>query len=175
MRALYLDKGGLTVRTDIAQPDPGEGEALIRVTLAGICGTDLEMVQGYKSGFSGILGHELVGVIESSPEPGGIGQRVTASINIGCGECPECSGNGPEHCERRTVVGILGRDGAFADYVPGPAANLHRIPDHVPDEHAIFAEPLAAALRVREHLVANPGQRVAVVGPGRLGMLADAF
>ena len=151
------------------------------MTRAGICGTDLELQRGYKGGFRGIPGHEFVGVVdvvgdpdrEREPGSGWLGQRVTASINVGCGRCATCRRDGPEHCARRTVIGIIGRDGAFAEYLCAPVSNLHRIPDSVVDEHAVFAEPLAAALRVREQLAIRPSQRAAVIGPGRLGMLVS--
>ena len=172
MRGLYLEDGELRLRTDIASPEPGPDEVLIGVDRAGICGTDLEMVRGYKGGFCGVLGHEFVGRVEWASDPAQVGRRVTASINVGCNQCAVCRRDGPEHCARRTVIGILGRDGVFADQVVIPAFNLHRIPDNVPDEHAVFAEPLAAALRIREQVAVRPDQRAAVVGPGRLGMLA---
>jgi threonine dehydrogenase-like Zn-dependent dehydrogenase len=158
-------------------PRPGPGEALVRVRLAGVCATDLEIVKGYM-GFHGILGHEFVGVVESlgSPRRSGEarirpGQRVVGEINLPCGTCPTCRRGLENHCPRRTVLGIVGKDGVFAPYVTLPAANLHPVPDAVPDEAAVFTEPLAAALRILEQVEVKPGMRVAVLGDGRLGLL----
>jgi len=174
MQALVLHEGVLTYHPDHPQPEPGPDEALIRVSLAGICSTDLEVVKGYGGGFSGVLGHEFVGVVErtgSADTNGWIGRRVAGSINVGCGRCPVCLGDGPEHCLNRTVLGIHRRDGVFADYLTLPVSNLYAVPDSVSDEEAVFTEPLAAAMRIREQLVLRPTARIAVVGPGRLGLL----
>ncbi len=169
MRALRVGDGGLSVR-DIPRPDPG-GEALVRVTMSGICNTDLELARGYM-GFSGTLGHELVGVIE---EPGGgplaRGERVVGEINAGCGACAKCAAGDARHCGNRTVLGIFGRDGAHADFLCLPARNLLRVPDAVSDLEAVFVEPLAAALGVLERCPIERGQRVAVIGDGKLGIL----
>ncbi|HID51404.1 MAG TPA: Zn-dependent alcohol dehydrogenase [Anaerolineae bacterium] len=171
MNGLYLTDGALKYRTDLQRPQPGPDEALVRVTLAGICSTDLEMVKGYVPGFRGVLGHEFVGVVEDSPDAAWHGRRVVASINIGCNECEVCRREGPEHCPNRTVLGIHNRDGVFAEYVAVPQANLLAVPDDVPDEAAVFTEPLAAALRIREQVKVRPTAKTAVVGPGRLGLL----
>lgn len=169
MRALVLD--GTARYTDAwPQPVPAQGEALVRVTLAGICGTDLELCRGYYP-FRGVLGHEFVGVVEQALDRAWVGARVTASINLGCGTCGECRAHGPEHCAQRRVLGIHGHDGAFADYVAVPLANLHRLPDSVPDEVAVFTEPVAAALRLRDQALVTPSSRTAVLGAGRLGLL----
>jgi threonine dehydrogenase-like Zn-dependent dehydrogenase len=170
MQALFLSKGKIEYRADYPRPIPAEGEALIRVTLAGICSTDLEIVKGY-AGFTGVLGHEFVGVVEEAAEVEWIGRRVVGTINLGCRQCAVCLSSGPEHCSHRTVLGIINRDGAFADYLALPLVNLHPIPGNVPDEAAVFTEPLAAALRIREQMVVRPTLQAAVVGPGRLGML----
>jgi threonine dehydrogenase-like Zn-dependent dehydrogenase len=175
MRALYLSDGNLSLRDDVLRPEATEDDALIRVSLAGICSTDLEMVKGYSGGFRGVLGHEFVGVVEAtgaSETAGWIGRRVVGAINVGCRRCPVCLGEGPEHCPNRTVLGIHARDGVFADYVALPVVNLLPVPADVIDEEAVFTEPLAAALRIREQLRVRPTDRVAVVGPGRLGLLA---
>ncbi|HIP72581.1 MAG TPA: Zn-dependent alcohol dehydrogenase [Anaerolineae bacterium] len=171
MNGLYLTDGALKYRTDLQRPQPGPDEALVRVTLAGICSTDLEMVKGYVPGFRGVLGHEFVGVVEDSPDAAWHGRRVVGSINIGCNECEVCRREGPEHCPNRTVLGIHNRDGVFAEYVAVPQANLLAVPDDVPDEAAVFTEPLAAALRIREQVKVRPTAKTAVVGPGRLGLL----
>jgi threonine dehydrogenase-like Zn-dependent dehydrogenase len=137
--------------------------------MAGVCATDLEIVKGY-SGFEGILGHEFVGVVEEGPA-GWVGRRVVGSINIGCGQCQVCLADGPEHCPNRRVLGIIDHHGAFADYLTLPVSNLLEVPDTVSDRQAVFTEPLAAALRIRQQLVISPTARIAVIGPGRLGML----
>ena len=174
MRALYLEEGQLTLHDDYPRPGVGADDALIRVTLAGICSTDLELVKGYAGGFRGVLGHEFVGVVEAvglADATEWIGRRVVGSINLGCRRCAVCLGEGPEHCPNRTTLGIHNKDGVFADYVTLPVANLLSVPDNVADEEAVFPEPLAAALRIREQIAVRPAARAAVVGPGRLGLL----
>ena len=174
MQALTLRSGRPEVRDDIPQPVPAPGEALIRVNLAGICSTDLEIVKGYAA-FKGVLGHEFVGVVEQVGEAGDqawIGRRVVGTINLGCRRCAICLGDGPEHCPNRTVLGIHDRDGVFADAVTIPTVNLLAVPESLVDEQAVFTEPLAAALRIREQIRVRPSHRMAVVGPGRLGLLS---
>jgi threonine dehydrogenase-like Zn-dependent dehydrogenase len=154
----------------VPRPAPAPGEARIRVLLAGVCNTDLELVRGYYP-FAGIPGHEFVGVVEEAPSaPQWIGRRVVGEINAACGSCAACFRGEPTHCERRTVLGIKGRHGAQAEELVLPVANLHAVPDGLPDERAVFTEPLAAALRITEQ-VALAGRRVAVVGDGKLGLL----
>lgn len=169
MQALYVESGEVKYKSDWPLPVPEDGQALIKVTLAGICATDLEIVKGY-AGYEGILGHEFVGIVEEGPEAW-LGRRVVGGINLGCGECDVCLGQGPEHCPERTVLGIIGHHGAFADYLTLPTVNLLPVPDALPDETAVFVEPLAAALRIREQILLPPSARVAVIGPGRLGLL----
>jgi threonine dehydrogenase-like Zn-dependent dehydrogenase len=144
---------------------------LIRVRLAGICTTDLEIVKGYVPGFRGVLGHEFVGEVVSAPDAAWHGRRVVGGINLGCGVCPVCVGRGPEHCPQRRVLGIMQKDGVFADYITLPLRNLLEVSADIPDEAAVFTEPLAAALRIREQVRLQPSARVAVIGPGRLGLL----
>jgi threonine dehydrogenase-like Zn-dependent dehydrogenase len=168
VRALWLTNESVRLRTDTPEPD-AEGEALVRVTLAGVCNTDLEMVRGYYP-FTGVPGHEFVGVVERADgAPEWVGQRVAGEINATCGTCAACRAGRRPHCERRTVLGLIGRDGTFAEKLALPIANLHAIPDHVPDDAAVFTEPLAAALHVRDRIAA--GDRVLVVGDGKLGHL----
>ena len=147
------------------------GEALVRVTLSGICNTDIEIARGY-AGFRGTIGHEFVGVIE---DPGGgalpRGTRVVGEINAGCGVCARCAAGDPRHCATRTVLGIVNRDGAHADFLRLPARNLIEVPPAVTDEQAVFVEPLAAACGVLERCPMDPGTRVAVIGDGKLGLL----
>lgn len=168
MRALGLAADGLAVR-DVPPPDRA-GEARIRVTLAGICATDLEIVKGYM-GYAGTLGHEWVGVVDDAPDPAWIGRRVVGDINCPCGTCAVCRAGRPTHCPTRTVLGIVGRDGAFAEALSLPLPNLHAVPDAVPDEMAVFVEPLAAACEILEQVHVRPSDRVVVLGSGRLGHL----
>ncbi len=170
MQALVFD--GARVRYDPAYPDPcpPPGEALVRVTAAGICSTDLEILRGYMS-FRGVLGHEFVGVVEAAPDPAWVGRRVVGEINAACGTCPTCRAGRPTHCPQRTTLGISGRDGAFARYLTLPLTNLHVAPEEVTDAAAIFTEPLAAALEVLQQVHLPPTARVAVLGAGRLGQL----
>jgi len=170
MRALVYD-GQLRLVRDYPRPGPATGEALVHVTLAGICNTDLEITRGYM-GFHGVLGHEFVGVVESCPDARWVGQRVVGEINCYCGACPTCLAGNPTHCPQRTTLGIGGRDGALADYCVLPVRNLHPVPEHVADEQAVFTEPLAAALEIQEQVHILPTQRVVVLGDGKLGLLA---
>ncbi len=171
MRGLYFD-GSLTFRTDLPDPEPAAGDALVRVTLAGICRTDLEITAGYM-GFRGVPGHEFVGELITPSGGFPAGARVTGEINAACGVCPTCRSGKPRHCPDRTVLGISGRDGAFAERLTLPAGNLHAIPDAIPDPDAVFAEPLAAAYRICEQIGVPEGVRVAVLGDGRLGHLVS--
>lgn len=168
MRALHFDDS-LRFDRDHADPVPREGDVLIRVRLAGICSTDLEIARGYM-GFKGIPGHEFVGDVVTGP-PHLVGKRVCAEINCVCGKCDMCASGLSSHCRRRTVVGIVGRDGAFAELVAVPARNCHVLPDLLTDEQAVFVEPLAAALQVTRQVRIEPRQSVTVLGSGRLGIL----
>lgn len=168
MRALVFD-GGLSYQTDRPVPEPPPGEARIRVRRAGICATDLAITQGYM-GFSGVPGHEFVGEVDAGPAEW-VGKRVVGEINAACGRCETCERGLPRHCPTRTVLGILGRDGAFAEYLTLPVGNLLPVPDAVPDDVAVFVEPLAAAFRIREQVQPQPEDTVQVMGDGRLGLL----
>lgn len=171
MRALWLEHGSLSVR-DIARPGR-PGDCLIRVTMAGICGTDLQLVKGYAS-FTGVPGHEFVGIVEDvarAEDRHWVGQRVVGDINIGCGTCAACREGIKEHCERREVLGIAHRDGAFAEYITLPSVNLHPVPDSVDDQSAVFTEPVAAACRILEQIELGPNHKVMVLGDGRMGLL----
>jgi threonine dehydrogenase-like Zn-dependent dehydrogenase len=171
MRALWLRDKALTLREDVAAPRPPAGEALIRVTLAGICNTDLELVKGYYP-YAGVPGHEFVGVVESAAAaPEWVGRRVVGEINAACGACEQCRQRRGTHCERRTVLGIVERNGAFAERLVLPVANLHEVPAGLPDELAVFTEPVAAALQVQEQVAIGAADRVVVVGDGKLGQL----
>jgi threonine dehydrogenase-like Zn-dependent dehydrogenase len=168
MQALWLEDRQLNLR-DVPQPEKS-GEALIRVRKAGICSTDLELVKGYYP-FSGVPGHEFVGEVVDCEDSSWLGQRVVGDINVSCGTCEACRSGRPTHCEARTVLGIVRRDGTFAEFTSLPLANLHRVPASVPDEVAVFTEPLAAALEIQEQVHIKPTDRVLLVGAGRLGQL----
>lgn len=152
-------------------PRRGPGEALIRVRLAGICNTDLEIVRGYM-GFRGVLGHELLGEVAECDDPAWLGKRVVCEINLACGACESCRAGLSRHCPTRTVLGILGKDGCFAEYMTAPVRNLLEVPAGVEDERAVLTEPLAAAFEILEQVDVHAGQRVAVLGDGKLGILA---
>jgi len=171
MRALVLGADGRLTLQEVPSPAI-PGECLVRVTLAGICGTDLQMLEGY-AGFTGIPGHEFVGVVEHAPAPDAhwIGRRVVGEINVGCGACDLCRKGVKEHCPHRTVVGIRERSGAFAEYLSLPGGNLHHVPDRIDDAAAVFVEPVAAACRILEQTPIDASMRVAVIGDGRLGNL----
>lgn len=172
MRALVLTDQGPQLYHNYPIPIPSAGEALIRVQLAGICSTDLQLLAGYKGGYRGVLGHEFVGVVIAAPDaPAWIGRRVVGELNIGCGSCILCRQGLGKHCRQRQSLGIIGRDGAFAEYLTLPLTNLHPVPDSLPDQSAIFVEPTAAALQIREQLAVKPSSRVVILGDGRLGLL----
>ncbi len=143
---------------------------MIRVLLAGICGTDREILKGY-SGFRGIPGHEFVGWVVECDDKKWVGKRVVGEINVACGHCHWCLRGLGRHCPQRTVMGIVNRDGAFAEFVILPTRNLHQVPQSIPDEAAVFVEPLAAAAEILEQKLIDPDTRVAVLGDGRLGLL----
>ncbi|MFQ5707354.1 MAG: alcohol dehydrogenase catalytic domain-containing protein [bacterium] len=168
MKALIL-KDQLQLR-EIANPQARDNQALIRVSVAGICNTDLEIVKGYM-GFHGVLGHEFVGIVQEAPTAEWVGARVCGEINLGCGSCDYCLKGLSRHCPNRTVLGILNHPGAFAEYLTLPLVNLHRIPETIPDRTAVFVEPLAAALEILEQLHIQPDWSVAVIGDGKLGLL----
>jgi len=168
MLALRVDKKRIAVR-NIEKPI-AENEALVRVTLSGICNTDLEIARGY-AGFQGTIGHEFVGVVENSRDSSLLGQRVVGEINAGCGKCDLCKGRDPRHCPNRTVLGIVGRDGAHAEFLRLPVENLLKVPKTISDEIAVFTEPLAAACGILERAAIKRSDRVAVIGDGKLGLL----
>ena len=169
MLALHFDES-VQLRTDYPIPEPEAGEALIRVLRAGICNTDIEITRGYM-GFQGVLGHEFVGGVEYAEDRSLIGKRVAGEINLSCGRCQTCRAQMQNHCPHRTVMGILNKDGAFAEYVTLPTENLHVIPDLLSDAAAVFIEPLAAACRINEQLRFVSEERVAIIGDGKLGLL----
>ena len=171
MRALWLEGRALRLRGDVPLPAPPAGEALVRVSLAGVCNTDLELVRGYYP-YTGVLGHEFVGLVErAAGAPEWVGRRVVGEINAACGACATCLAGRRTHCERRSVLGIVARDGAFATHLILPVENLHAVPEGVPDEVAVFTEPTAAAFELQEQVRVSPSDRVVVIGAGKLGNL----
>jgi threonine dehydrogenase-like Zn-dependent dehydrogenase len=169
VKALRFD-GEIAVR-DVPEPELEPGEASIRVRLAGICSTDLQVVRGYL-GFRGTLGHEAVGEVERcDSDPSLVGARVVGEINVACGVCPRCRRGQRQHCALRSVMGLRDRDGCFATRVVLPVENLHRVPDDICDERAAFTEPLAAAFEVLEQVAVDPGTPALVLGDGKLGLL----
>jgi threonine dehydrogenase-like Zn-dependent dehydrogenase len=171
MKALWLENNKINLRDTPQLRKPNE--ALVKIRIAGICSTDLELVKGYYP-YTGILGHEFVGeVVEADGEnrASWIGQRVVGEINVVCNQCEQCLNGRSTHCENRTVLGIVNRDGTFAEFTQLPITNLHRVPDSVPDEMAVFTEPLAAALEIQQQIKLKPTDRVLLIGAGRLGQL----
>lgn len=170
MRALVLDEG-LQFVENYPTPSPPPGEALIRVRMAGICNTDMELVRGYMQ-FRGVLGHEFVGIVERAPGAEvWEGKRVVGDINAACGICATCRAGRHTHCPQRTTLGIGGRDGTLAEYFTLPVANLYAVPEGIPDEIAVFTEPLAAACEILEQVHVHPTDHVIVLGDGKLGLL----
>jgi threonine dehydrogenase-like Zn-dependent dehydrogenase len=167
MRAIVLDGSNASFRPDNPPPQLADGEVIVRVLRAGICETDLQLMRGYM-GFRGVLGHEFVGIAEAGAHAG---QRVVGEINCSCWRCETCASGRPTHCPNRTTIGINGHDGAFAELIAVPQRNLHRVPDSVPTDAAVFTEPLAAAFQIPAQLTVNRTDRVVVLGDGRLGNL----
>lgn len=169
MRALVLAKGEVRVQ-EVPDPQPGPGEALVKVLSAGVCNTDLELARGYMN-YSGVLGHEFVGVVQQAENGHLLGKRVVGEINCVCHQCHYCQLEMPHHCLNRSVLGILNRNGAFAEYLTLPEENLHLAPPSVRDDVAVFVEPVAAAYRITEQITINDSDRVIVLGDGKLGHL----
>ena len=163
MRGVYCDGSSIRLRRDLPVPAPSSDEILVAVRTVGICDTDIQLAKGYMQ-FQGVLGHEFVGMTES-------GARVTAEINNACRHCETCRAGNLGHCPNRSVLGIFRHDGAMADYVAVQSANLHKIPDAIDDDEAVFIEPLAAAFRISEQLDLSSETKVAVLGDGKLGLL----
>ncbi len=168
MNALWLESNKISLREVPQLRKPNE--ALIKIRKAGICSTDLELVKGYYP-YTGVLGHEFVGDVVEADDAAWIGQRVVGEINVVCHQCEQCLNGRPTHCENRTVLGIVNRDGVFAQFTNLPITNLHLVPDSVPDEMAVFTEPLAAALEIQQQIQVRPTDRVLLIGAGRLGQL----
>jgi len=170
VRALRWDGSRLALARDLPPPTLAAGDALVRVALAGICRTDVEITRGYLD-FRGTLGHEWVGRVVAAGDPQLVGRRVVGEINLACGRCALCAAGLGRHCPTRRVLGIVGADGAFADLIVVPERNLHLVPDGIPDTAAVFTEPLAAACEILEQIGAVSGARAVVLGAGKLGLL----
>jgi len=168
MRAIWLEDNKISLREISLARAPKE--ALVKIRKAGICSTDLELVKGYYP-YTGVIGHEFVGEVVEADDLSWVGQRVVGEINVVCGQCEQCIHARSTHCENRSVLGIVNRDGTFAEFTQLPVANLHRVPDSVSDEMAVFTEPLAAALEIQDQIQIKPSDRVLLIGAGRLGQL----
>lgn len=172
MKAIVFDNE-LKLDKNYPKPVPKEGEALIRVTLAGICNTDYEITKGYM-GYVGVLGHEFVGIVENvnGDDKSWIGKRVVAEISWGCDDpnCEWCAKKNYRHCPNRHTIGIWKKDGCMAEYLTVPTNILFEVPENVTDEQAVFVEPLAAACEITEQLHIEPMSKVVVLGDGKLGL-----
>ncbi len=172
MKAIVFDNE-LKLDNNYAKPIPQKGEALIRVTLAGICNTDYEITKGYM-GYAGVLGHEFVGVVEevNDTDKSWVGKRVVAEISWGCDDpnCEWCAKKNYRHCPNRHTIGIWKKDGCMAEYITLPTNILFEVPENVTDEQAVFVEPLAAACEILEQLHIEPTSKVLVLGDGKLGL-----
>lgn len=174
MKALYFDKS-ISYLEDYKEPVPTESESLVKILVSAICNTDKEILKGYKPDFSGVMGHEFVGIVEESGNKALIGKRVVGEINASCGSCIYCRTGRKTHCESRRVIGIANKDGCFAEYMTIETELLHIVPDTIPTEVAVFTEPLAAALEIIEQAHIKPSDNVAILGDGRLSyMIAQA-
>ena len=169
MLAVHLEKARVEVRR-VPLPRVPRGFARIRLLAAGICSTDLQLQRGYY-GFSGTPGHEFVGEVVDADEAGWVGHRVVGEINLACRKCEWCARGLGRHCPQRTVLGIVKHPGAFREYLTLPVANLHRVPESIPTDHAVFIEPVAAACEILDQVPIERGQPIAVLGDGKLGLL----
>ena len=171
MKAIEFNKE-LKIIENYPMPEPQKGEALIKIITAGICNTDIEIMKGYM-GFSGILGHEFVGIVEKINDSNQdlINQRVVGEINCGCGSCEYCLKGFETHCPSRTVLGIFNKNGCFADYITLPLKNIYKVPEKISNKEAVFAEPLAAAFEILDQIQIKPTDKVLILGDGKLGLL----
>lgn len=171
MRAVEF-KNKLIFHNDYNKPVPAKGEALVKINMAGICNTDIEILKGYMN-FNGILGHEFIGTVEeiNDEDQSLLNKRVVGEINCACNNCEYCKKGMPTHCPNRSVLGIQDKNGCFADYITMPITNLFYVPDEIPDEEAVFVEPLAAAFEITEEIHIPPSSKVLILGDGKLGLL----
>lgn len=168
MKGIYFDGTKAIFRDDLPIPVPTETQSLIRIIYAGVCNTDREVLRGYRPDFKGVMGHEFVGIVEASDDPGWIGKRVVGELNAGCGHCIYCRTGREKHCVERKVIGMEGKDGCFGEYMTLETHLLHEIPDGLPLDVALLTEPLAAALEIPKQVHLDPETSVAVIGDGRL-------
>ena len=171
MKGLYYNGTQAIYREDLPIPVPGEKESLIKIRCSAVCNTDKEVRKGYRPSFRGIMGHEFVGEVVSSPDSNLIGRRVVGELNAACGTCIYCRTGRPTHCSNRKVLGMDSKDGCFAEYMTIDTSLLHIVPDALPDTQAIFTEPLAAALEILTQVHISPDKNAAVLGDGRLALL----
>ena len=171
MKGLYFDGEKAVYREDLPKPACREGESLIRILMAAVCSTDREILKGYRPNFRGVMGHEFVGVVEESEDETLVGQRVVGELNAGCGHCLYCRTGREKHCPDRKVIGMEGKDGCFAEYMTLQTHLIHRVPDELPTERAIFTEPLAAAYEITSQVHISPDTKVALLGDGRLSLM----
>jgi threonine dehydrogenase-like Zn-dependent dehydrogenase len=169
MKAICWDGDAVTLDSSYPPPVPDPYTAIVKVHLAGICSTDLQIFKGYMK-FRGVPGHEFVGSVSQGPKEW-LGKRVVGEINFGCGKCELCARDLTRHCPNRTVMGIVNADGAFAEYVAVPAENLHPVPGSISDEQAVFTEPLAAAFEILRQIQISMGDEILIIGDGKLGSL----
>lgn len=168
MKGIYFDGTKAVFRDDLPIPVPTETQSLIRIIYAGVCNTDREVLKGYRPDFKGVMGHEFVGIVEASDDPGWIGKRVVGELNAGCGHCIYCRTGREKHCVERKVIGMEGKDGCFGEYMTLETHLLHEIPANLPLDVALLTEPLAAALEIPKQVHLDPETCVAVIGDGRL-------
>lgn len=171
VKGLYFDGEKAVYRENLPKPVCKDGESLIRILMAAVCSTDREVIKGYRPNFRGVMGHEFVGVVEESEDESLVGQRVVGELNAGCGNCLYCRTGREKHCPDRKVIGMEGKDGCFAEYMTLQTHLLHRVPDELPTERAIFTEPLAAAFEITSQVHISPDTKVAVLGDGRLSLM----
>ncbi len=168
MRGIFFDGKVASYREDLEKPIPSSGQSLIRVLYAGICNTDKELLKGYRPDFNGVMGHEFVGIVEMSEQEDLIGQSVVGELNLGCGACIYCRSGREKHCLNRKVLGIHGRDGCFSEYITLENRLIHKIPENITLEEALWIEPLAAAIRIPNQIHMKPTNNIAIIGDGRL-------
>ena len=171
MKGIYYDGKDALYREDIPMPVQKAGESLVKIRMCAVCNTDKEVRKGYRPDFRGVMGHEFVGEVLDSPVKDLIKKRVVGELNAACGKCIYCKTGRPTHCNSRRVLGMSDKDGAFAEYMTIDTDLLHVIPDGLPDEIAIFTEPLAAALEILTQIHISPDKNAAVLGDGRLALL----
>ncbi len=171
MKALYFDGEQAVYREDYPKPARAEDESLIRILMAAVCSTDREILKGYKPGFTGVMGHEFVGIVEESDDASLVGKRVVGELNAGCGRCLYCRSGREKHCPDRKVIGMDDKDGCFAEYMTLKTRLIHRVPDELPTKTAVFTEPLAAAFEITSQIHIKPDTNVVLLGDGRLSLM----